>query len=125
MNITPTFRKFHLQRHSDASGVSGLGRVAEGIVFSDGKAVLHWLSACSSTNIYDNWEAIKQIHGHGGDTEIVFDDPEPDSPAAALETLVEDPEERKKVLAVAEEAIKAHLEVVKRPRRSKKTGVQK
>jgi hypothetical protein len=90
MNITPTFRKFHLQRHEDASGVSGLGRVAEGIVFSDGKAVLHWLSACSSTNIYDNWEAVLQVHGHGGSTEIVFDDPAPG------EATIEEKPRRKK-----------------------------
>lgn len=78
MNLTPTFRKFHLERHEDISGTSGTGRVCEGIVFSDGVTVLHWLSACASTNIYANWESVIQVHGHGGATEIVFDDPAPE-----------------------------------------------
>lgn len=112
MNITPTFRKFHLQRHEDSSGVSGVGRVAEGIVFSDGMAVVRWLSACGSTNIYNNWEAVMQVHGHGGNTEIVFDDPAPGEtnvstalPDDAKEVL-DNEDSRKRILAVAEEVIK-------------------
>lgn len=77
MNLTPTFRRFHLQRLADISGVSGLGRIAEGCIFSDGTAVVRWLSACASTNIYPNWDAVMQVHGHGGATRIVFDDPDP------------------------------------------------
>lgn len=141
MNITPTFRKFHLQRHEDASGVSGVGRVAEGIVFSDGMTVLRWLSACGSTNIYNNWESVLQVHGHGGNTEIVFDDPAPENnvsnPVSDDEELAKSvlgSEARKKILAVAEAAVKAEIaeiaetdaaaaaaaESPKKPRRKKK-----
>lgn len=33
-------KRFHLVRKEDASGVSGTGHVAEGIMFSDGKVVI-------------------------------------------------------------------------------------
>lgn len=130
MNITPTFRKFHLQRHEDSSGVSGVGRVAEGIVFSDGMTVVRWLSACGSTNIYNNWEAVMQVHGHGGNTEIVFDDPAPETTVSTAishdaKEVMEDPEARKRILAVVEETLKAGMDgvspvKVRKTRRRKK-----
>lgn len=89
MNLTPTFRRFHLQREEDISGVSGIGRIAEGCIFSDGTAVVRWLSACPSLNFYNNWDSVLQVHGHGGSTKIVFDDPDP-------RAEVEAPEEPKK-----------------------------
>jgi len=62
-------------RLEDASGVSGCGRVAEGVVFSNGKVALEWLSAHSSTAFYDCLADVEFIHGHNGKTKIVFDDP--------------------------------------------------
>ncbi len=79
MNLKPTYRRFYLQREEDVSGVSGTGRIAEGIVFSDGVAVVRWLSALGSTVIYDNVESVKGIHGHDGRTKIIFDDKEPEA----------------------------------------------
>jgi len=38
-------RRFLLVRDCDPSGVSGTGIVAEGVQFSDGTAVMHWLRA--------------------------------------------------------------------------------
>ncbi len=38
-------KKFWLKRIEDVSQVSGTGIVAEGIIFSDGVAVLRWLTA--------------------------------------------------------------------------------
>lgn len=71
-----TMRKFHFERLEDASGISGCGIVAEGILFSDtGEAVVHWLGRHSSINIYHSMDDIEFIHGHGGKTVIVFDDP--------------------------------------------------
>jgi hypothetical protein len=35
---------FHLERTEDASGVSGIGEVAEGVVFEDGTVGLRWLT---------------------------------------------------------------------------------
>lgn len=82
-------RKFHFLRLEDASGVSGCGVVAEGVVFSNGKVALEWLSTHSSTNLYDSLADVEYIHGHEGKTKIVFD--EPDVPALnKKEELVKD-----------------------------------
>jgi hypothetical protein len=74
MNLKPTYRKFYLQRNEDVSGISGKGRIAEGIVFSDGEVVLHWLTVTKSTTVFDNLEALQAVHGHDGRTKIIFDD---------------------------------------------------
>ena len=67
-------RRLHLQRSTDQSGVSGTGRVAEGVVFDDGTVVLRWLGDVRSTVVFDNIAEVELIHGHGGDTAIVVDD---------------------------------------------------
>ena len=70
-----SMRRFHFERMEDASGVSGCGLVAEGMVFTDtGEAVVHWLGSHSSINIYKSIEDVLYIHGHGGRTKIVYDD---------------------------------------------------
>lgn len=73
-------RRFHFERVEDASGVSGCGVVAEGIVFSDGKVALEWFGTHSSTNLYSSLEDVQFIHGHQGKTRIIFDDPEEMAP---------------------------------------------
>ena len=69
-------RRFHFLRLEDASGVSGCGIVAEGVVFSNGKVAVEWLSAHASTALYDSLADVEWIHGHQGRTKIVFDDPD-------------------------------------------------
>lgn len=69
-------RRFHFMRLQDASGVSGCGKVAEGVVFSNGKVALEWFGNHSSTNVYDSLDDVEFIHGHQGRTKIVFEDPE-------------------------------------------------
>lgn len=69
-------RRFHLFRTEDATGVSGTGTVAEGIVFTDGTTVLRWLRAGGSTAVYDSPEAVVAIHGHDGRTVMAYLDPE-------------------------------------------------
>lgn len=77
MNITPNHRRFHLTRTEDVSGVSGIGeRIAEGCHFSNGKVALAWISPCPCVNVYDNIQGVLQVHGHGGTTQIVWDDPD-------------------------------------------------
>ena len=66
-------KKFYLIRNDDVSGVSGIGRVAEGVVFSNGKCALNWLTQYTSCAIYDDIETLKAIHEHGGRTELVFE----------------------------------------------------
>lgn len=72
--------RFHLHRKVDHSGVSGVSdNIAEGVLFADGSVVIHWNSEHSSTNIYRDLKDLEKIHGHGGDTIVVFDDPLPSS----------------------------------------------
>lgn len=67
-------RRFHLVRDEDVSGVSGTGVVAEGIEFFDGSCALHWRSYPSSSAFYASIDDIITIHGHGGATNVVFED---------------------------------------------------
>jgi len=67
-----TSRLFMLVRAEDVSGTSGLGVVAEGVEFSEGTCVLHWLSQMHSIEICANLHVVEQIHGHEGRTKVVF-----------------------------------------------------
>lgn len=69
-------RRFVLQRTVDLTGVSGVGNVAEGVVFSDGAAVLRWTSQTPSTVLYDSLEDLAAVHLHHGLTKIVWLDTE-------------------------------------------------
>lgn len=72
----PEPRRFHLQRDTDVTGVSGTGRVADGIVWSDGTVSVRWLGDRPSTVFWDDLAHAVHVHGHGGHTRIVWDDPE-------------------------------------------------
>jgi hypothetical protein len=61
---------FELHRLEDETGISGTGRVAEGVQFSDGSCAMRWLTPLASTAIYASIEDIDAIHGHGGKTVI-------------------------------------------------------
>jgi len=67
-------RLFCLDRSEDDSGVSGTGVIAEGVVFSDGHAVLRWLGAEPACGFYPSIEAVERIHGHRGHTKVVYVD---------------------------------------------------
>jgi hypothetical protein len=68
-------RRFRLIRDEDVSGVSGTGTVAEGIVFSSGKAVLSWCSEYHSVTVFDSVRDLETVHGHEGRTRIEWLDP--------------------------------------------------
>ena len=69
-------RAFELIRDEDASGVSGTGKVAEGLEFSDGAVAMMWVTSWpTSLVIYpapDGMRAIEHIHGHEGRSRIVW-----------------------------------------------------
>lgn len=67
-------RRFVLDRIEDPTGMSGTGVVAEGVRFTDGTAVLRWITTLTSTAIYDTVDELIHIHGHGGTTQIVWID---------------------------------------------------
>jgi len=69
-------KRFYLNRKQDASGVSGLGNVAEGCQFDTGWCALTWLGSKTSMCWYANIEMIEEIHGHGGMTLVVWVDDE-------------------------------------------------
>ena len=45
---------------------------AEGVQFENGKCALAWLTDSPSIAVYDSLEDIEKIHGHQGETEIVW-----------------------------------------------------
>ncbi|MFD9569955.1 hypothetical protein ACFWBI_08935 [Streptomyces sp. NPDC059982] len=68
-------RRFHLLRHHDVTGVSGEGIVADGILWPDGTASVRWRGEHPSVVFWDQGQlSVDHVHGHGGHTEIVWDD---------------------------------------------------
>lgn len=62
-------RLFTFIRRTDESGVSGTGRVLDGVVFHTGQVVVCWRSdvntdqlGYSSLAIYPSWEAFLHVH---------------------------------------------------------------
>lgn len=71
-------RRFVLQRTQDISGVSGVGIVADGVLFASGFVVLCWRITAAGVpglGIYRTMEDVEKIHGHNGATKIVWVDP--------------------------------------------------
>lgn len=79
-------RAGYFEREDDVNGVSGTGRVAEFVEFSDGMVVVNWLSHTRSTNIYQNIKQAEAIHSHGGKTKLVTVWEEP------VEEVIDEPE---------------------------------
>lgn len=69
-------RLFLLVRDSDVTGVSGTGTIAEGVAFSDGRAVLNWRPLHegheSSVAVWPSVDAMLAVHGHDGATRVVW-----------------------------------------------------
>lgn len=69
-------RTFVLERDEDETGVSGTGTVAEGVLFDDGSAAMHWIVGEYRSSVFwpapDAEQAIDSIHGHNGRTRVVF-----------------------------------------------------
>jgi hypothetical protein len=72
--ISVGMRRFLLDRFEDASGVSGTGFVAEGVVFTDGTVALRWTVELQSTALYDSVDDLLAIHGHDGSTHVQWVD---------------------------------------------------
>lgn len=65
-----TMRRFVLERLEDVSGTSGIGVVAEGVEFSNGQVVLHWISQLESIEMCASMKVMEKIHGHEGRTVV-------------------------------------------------------
>jgi hypothetical protein len=79
-------KRFALCRREDATGVSGTGVVATGVVWPDGHAALRWKAedheAASSTSVWSCVADLLRVHGHGGLSRIVYLDVDGAVPAA-------------------------------------------
>jgi hypothetical protein len=69
-------RRFILLRVEDVSGSSGTGRVAEGVLFTNG-----WVSMCfplepMSIKFFQSIDDVMKIHSHGGRTRLHWQDKE-------------------------------------------------
>tara|TARA_Y100000310_G_scaffold321360_1_gene378874 strand:+ start:1432 stop:1656 length:225 start_codon:yes stop_codon:yes gene_type:complete len=72
-------KKFYLHHDRDHTGVSGTGRVAEGVVFDDGVTILRWFGTINSITIYNSITDLMKIHNHKntpseGGTRIIWID---------------------------------------------------
>jgi len=72
-----TARTFTLVRSADPSGISGVGVVAEGTVWSDGSVALRWLGDHPATAVWPSLDEVLAVHGHNGATVAVFPDEPP------------------------------------------------
>lgn len=71
-------RLFTIHRHVDETGLSGTGRIIDGVVFHTGQVVICWRSDIRAENpghtsigIYPTWEAFLAIHVHPHGSEAV------------------------------------------------------
>lgn len=55
-------RRFTIIREADATGISGTGRVLDGVIFHTGQVVVCWRSAFGSITIFENWTAFAGVH---------------------------------------------------------------
>ena len=74
-------RTFRMERRHDVGGVSGTGVVLEGVEFSTGKVVAHWLTPAptGSLVIWDSMEQFRAVHIYShpeNQTVMYFDDGE-------------------------------------------------
>ncbi len=53
---------FTMIRNQDCSGMSGTGRVLDGIIFPCGKVVVCWRRQVNSVQIYDSFEEFMTVH---------------------------------------------------------------
>lgn len=68
-----------MYRSNDESGVSGTGKVLEGVVFESGSCVVSWLTTLSSLGVYNSYQHFLKIHVLSHPTNgtiIIFDDTE-------------------------------------------------
>jgi len=72
-----TLRRFVLVRHRDVTGVSGTGRVAEGVCFSSGRVAMQWTTnGIHAIVVHRNVDEMLAVHGHHGATTIQWLDPD-------------------------------------------------
>ena len=69
-----SLRRFYLNRVEDVSGISGKGRVAEGVLLPSGRCVIEWISNTPTITIFKSMAHLVKIHSHDGKTKVVWVD---------------------------------------------------
>lgn len=64
-------RFFQLYRDRDVTGFSGIGVVADGVVWPDGTVSMRWRGPVRTTVEAASLDDIRSIHGHDGATRVV------------------------------------------------------
>lgn len=69
-------RRFYLHRKEDPTGMSGTGRVADGIEFENGQVALTWKKEYPSVTVFPSISIVEKLHTHNGKdpTKIVWVD---------------------------------------------------
>lgn len=70
--------RFALIREFDVSGGSGTGRIADGVLWTDGSVALRWRGDNPSTAVWARIEDAIKVHGHGGFTKVRWIDIPPE-----------------------------------------------
>ena len=69
---TAGVRVFQLVRDVDITGFSGVGVVADGVIWPDGAVSMRWRGAIRTTVEAQRLADIEIIHGHDGATRVVL-----------------------------------------------------
>ncbi|MFC5849191.1 hypothetical protein [Deinococcus petrolearius] len=68
-------RLFTVIRQADTTGISGTGRVLDGVIFHTGQVVVCWRSEHSSIVVFPSWEAFEAVHLHAhpeNEAQVIF-----------------------------------------------------
>ncbi|NEW42525.1 hypothetical protein GV793_26930 [Nocardia cyriacigeorgica] len=65
-------RAFQLHRDTDVTGFSGVGVVADGVVWPDGTVSMRWRGLIRTTVEASCLADIEAVHGHDGATRVVM-----------------------------------------------------
>ena len=97
-------RMFEMTRTEDETGVSGRGKVVEGVLFSDGTCDTRWTPETSpgrSTNVWDSYGAFISVHvtpHPSNKTIITFSDGEVHDYSKQIEATVRKSRRKKKAV---------------------------
>jgi hypothetical protein len=98
-------KTFTIYRRADISKTHGITKANppnqpqfEGIIFSDGKVAIRWLTAKRSTSFFDSFDELLAVHGRPEyDSELVFHEIDTRTPEKAVKVsdLLQKPEDQR------------------------------
>lgn len=92
MTQPPPPRRFYLQRQVDITGASGTGHVADGIQWPDGTVSIRWAGDRPSVVFWGSLDDAEWVHGHGGNTTVVWLDGDTPACDTCGHTQIDHPE---------------------------------